>query len=199
MVITWTSSVVTWGTAIIPAVTSAVIAWTSSVITAITSATVISMVVTWTSRSTLRLYITFRFLCESTHRKSHLAGLLVDFKKFDIHFVTYIEDISHILSLVPSDLRHVEQTFLSREDLYECTEIKDRNNFSMICCTYLRNCADTLNPRKSLVERILICREDIYDTLASLRILSDGDGSTGLFLNLLDSLTTFTDNGTNEI
>ena len=93
----------------------------------------------------------------------------------------------------------MEKTFLARENFYERTEVKNRNHLSVICLAYFRNCADTFYPSESLVERILVRTEDVHNTLMSLSILSDGNGSTCLFLDLLDSLTAFTDNCTDEV
>ena len=93
----------------------------------------------------------------------------------------------------------MEKTLLTRKNFHKCTEIKDRNNLSVIYRSNFRNCTDSFNPRKSLVKRVLVCREDINDTLASLSILSDGNCSTCLLLNLLDSLATLSDNSTDEV
>ena len=69
----------------------------------------------------------------------------------------------------------------------------------MVCLADFRHSADTFDPCESLVEGILVCGEDIHETLSSLRVLCDGDGGTCLFLDLLDGLAALSDNGADEV
>lgn len=62
VVVAWTSAVISWTTSVITAIASPVVTLASSVASA-----VIPSVVAWTSWTTLRLYVTFRFLGECTH------------------------------------------------------------------------------------------------------------------------------------
>lgn len=62
VVVAWTSAVVSWTTSVITAIASSVVARASSVASA-----VIPSVVARTSWTTLRLYVTLRFLGECTH------------------------------------------------------------------------------------------------------------------------------------
>ena len=95
----------------------------------------------------------------------------------------------------------MEETFLTRENLYECTELEDRNDLAVVNCANLWNCSDAVDPVDSLVHRLLVKTEDIYNTLLSAidLLLCDSDSSTCLALDLLDSLTTLTDDSTDEL
>ena len=111
----WASVVTTWSSW-----TSVIAAWTT-----------VTLLTAWTSVSAwlaLWLNVSLRLLEESLARESHLACLLIDLEELDVYLVTDLEDILYLLGLLPSDLRYVEEAFLTREDLYECTELEDRND-----------------------------------------------------------------------
>ena len=117
-----------WSPAVVTAVTPAVVTWCPAVIargSAVISAAVALPVVTRTSRTAIRLYISLRLLLKSPHGESHLAALLIDFEQLDIHLVADLEHVSHVLRLLPGYLGHVKKAFLARKYLDECAEVKD--------------------------------------------------------------------------
>lgn len=125
-------------------------AWSTTIISARAA------VSTLRTRFALRLYITFRLLCQCAHRKTHLSCLGINLKKLDIDFIAGLEDILNLLCLVPGNLTDMEKAFLSRENLDECTELKDAYNLSVVCCADLRNSADTADPILGLLHCLLV-------------------------------------------
>ena len=95
----------------------------------------------------------------------------------------------------------MQQTFLARKNLHECSEILDGNNLSVINLSGFRNGGDALNPVESLLHRLLVCSEDVNSSDAGavvLLLLGDGNGGSGLLLDLLDNLSALADNGSDE-
>ena len=63
--------------------------------------------------------IAFRLLGQGTHRKTHLAALVIVFEEFDIDFVADLQDILDLVGLGPCDLADMQQAFLPGQDLDE--------------------------------------------------------------------------------
>ena len=91
----------------------------------------------------------------------------------------------------------MQQAFLARKYLHECSELEDRNDFPVICLTNFRNGADSLNPVVSLLHGFCIVRGNVYDTLA-INLVNRYD-SASFSLDLLDSLSALADNGSDEV
>ena len=108
-----------------------------------------------------------------------------------------MENIGYVLGLLPCDLADVEQALLSGKDLYECTEIEDGNNLSMVYLADLGDLADAHDPLVGLVHCILVVGSDVHDALSV--DLVDVDLCTGLRLDLLDGLATLSDDSTDEV
>ena len=132
-----------------------------------TRATVVAVIAlaAISARLALRLNISFRLLYECPHRETHLTGLGIDLKEFDIHFVAHLEHVLDLISLGPGNLGYVEQTFLSRENLHEGAELKDGNDLSVIYGTHFRNGADALDPVNRLLHVFLIVGSDVHNSL----------------------------------
>ena len=75
-------------------------------------------------RPALRLNIPVRLFNESLAGEPHLPCLRVNFKKLHIHFIADIDDILDLVGLAPVKLRDVKKSFLARENLDECAELK---------------------------------------------------------------------------
>ncbi len=91
----------------------------------------------------------------------------------------------------------MEQTILTRENLYEATVRHDRTNSTLVNLTNLRNSYDSLDLSQSSIDRILVRSRYLYVTLTIS--LLDSDSSTSILLHLLDNLTTRADNSTDEL
>ena len=146
--------------------------------------------------TTGRFDVAFRFGLKGPHGQPHLAGLLVNLKQLDIDFLSNCKDILYVLSLVPGNFRNVEKAFLAGKDLDKGTEFEDGNDLSMIGLADLGNCTDALDPIVSLLHGLCIVGSDIHDTL-SVNFVDIDDG-TGLGLDLLDGLTTLSDDCSDE-
>ena len=62
-----------------------------------------AIVSSW-ARTPYRLYIALRLWKKSLHRKTHLAGLLVNFQEFDVYLVSHLDNILNLVCLLPSHL-----------------------------------------------------------------------------------------------
>ena len=97
----------------------------------------------------------------------------------------------------------MQQSFLARKNLYESTELENADYLSVIYGTNLRDSNDTLNPSLSLGHSLSIVGSDIHNTHCALSVriwnLIDRDCRTGLLLNLLDGLTTLSDDGSDKL
>ena len=91
----------------------------------------------------------------------------------------------------------MQQTVLARHELYEATIRHNTANGTLVNLTYLRNSNDSLDLSNSSVDALLVRTTDLNLTNAILFI--DSDGGAGIFLHLLDNLTTRANNSTDEL
>ena len=149
---------------------------------------------TWT---TLTLNITLWLFHQHTVRELVLASLRINLHQLHLDLVTFLDaSLFNCLKTLPINLRDVEQTILTRENLYETTVRHDRTNSTLVNLTNLWNSYDSLDLTQSSIDRILVRSRYLYVTLTIS--LLDSDSSTCILLHLLDNLTTRTDNSTNE-
>ena len=93
---------------------------------------------------TLMLYPSLRSGQQGPAGKSHLAGLLVYLKELDIHLVSDLKHILHLVHLLVIQLGNVQQTLLAGQYLHKCTEFQDRHHLTVVNLTYLGNGCDGL-------------------------------------------------------
>ena len=91
----------------------------------------------------------------------------------------------------------MQQAILTRQDLYEGSESNNRTNLTVVNLANLRDRYDTLDSSQGCIQSILVLTEDINITFIIL--FGDGNGCTGLFLDLLDHLTARADHSTDEL
>lgn len=170
--------------------------WTTiATVTTLTAVTTLATLWTWT---TLALYITLGLLEKHAARELELAGLRIDVNKLNLKLVTLLDaSLLDSLKTLPVDLRDVEQTVLSRHELYEATVRHDAANGTVVNLAYLWDGNDSLDLSHCSVDNVLA--RTAYLNLAYAVFLVDGDGSTSLFLYTLDDLTARTDDSTYEL
>ena len=83
---------------------------------------VVAMGATLAARTTLTLLIPLWFGDEHTVRELVLTCLGIDLKELHLDLVTFLDTcILYLIETLPVDLRDMEQTVLTRKDLYEAT------------------------------------------------------------------------------
>ena len=173
---------------------------TLATITAVTMLTTLSTFGALRTLTTalLRLYIVSRLLDEYTVRELELTSLGVNLQELHLNLVTLL-DASFLDSLqtLPVNLRDVEQTVLARHELYEAAVRHDAANGTLVDLTDLRDGNDSLDLGDSGIDALLVRTADL--NLANTVFLVDSDGSTGVFLHLLDDLSARANDSTNEL
>ena len=91
----------------------------------------------------------------------------------------------------------MEQSILTRHELNEAAIRHDAANGALINLANLGNGNDSLDLGNSSVDRLLVGAADL--NLANTVLFVDSDGGTGVFLHLLDNLSTRTDDSTDEL
>ena len=181
-------------------ITMLVTTWLTSWTLTTTFMTIITTTATLTAlrtRTTLTLYITLWLLHQYTMRKFVLASLRINLHQLHFDLVAFLDaSLFNCLKTLPINLRDVEQTILTRENLYEATVRHDRANSTLVNLTNLRNSYDSLNLSQSCIDRILVRSRYLYVTLTIS--LLDSDCRTSILLHLLDNLTTRADDSTDE-
>ncbi len=81
----------------------------------------------------------------------------------------------------------MQQTVLAGKNLNEATVRHDGTHGSLVNLTHFGYCHDSLDLAESSVDAVLVGRTNLH--FAHTVNLVDGDGSTGVFLHLLDDLT----------
>ena len=135
-------------------VTTWLTSWTltTTFMTILTTTATLTALRTWT---TLTLYITLWLLHQHTMRKFVLASLRINLHQLHLDLVAFLDaSLFNCLKTLPINLRDVEQTILTRENLYEATVRHDRANSTLVNLTNLRNSYDSLNLSQSCIDRI---------------------------------------------
>ena len=91
----------------------------------------------------------------------------------------------------------MEESFLARKNLDECSEFEDGNDLSVVNLSDLRLCADALDPVVGLLHCLSVIGGDVHDALSVN--LVDGNDCTGLSLDLLDGLSALADDCPDEV
>ena len=144
-------------------VTTWLTSWTltTTLMTIITTTTTLTALWTWT---TLTLYVTLRLLHQHTMRELVLASLRINLHQLHLDLVTFLDaSLFNCLKTLPINLRDVEQTILTWENLYEATVRHDRTNSTLVNLTNLRNSYDTLDLSQSSIDRILVRSRYLYE------------------------------------
>ena len=146
-------------------VTTWLTSWTltTTLMTVITTTATLTTLWTWT---TLTLYITLWLLHQHTVRELVLASLRINLHQLHLDLVAFLDtSFLNCLKTLPVNLRDVEQTILTWQNLYEATVRHDRANGTLINLTYLRNSYDSLDLSQSSIDRILVRSRYLYVTL----------------------------------
>ena len=103
----------------------------------------------------------------------------------------------HRLIAFPVNLADVQQTFLTRHELYEAAIRHQALNHTVVLLAYFRQSYDSFDLRDSSLHRLAVVA--CYLNLAAFFYLVDRDHSTGLSLNTLNNLTARAYYSTNHI
>ncbi len=100
------------------------------------------------------------------------------------------------LEALPLNLRDVEQTFLTRQNLDEAAVRHDALHHTVVHLTHLGQGDDALDLGDGSVDALLVRSRHLHMTHTVG--LVDGDGSASVFLHLLDNLSARANDGTDE-
>ena len=102
-------------------ITTRLTSWTltTTLMTVVATWTTLTTLWTWT---TLTLYITLRLLHQYTMRELVLTSLRINLHQLHLDLVAFLDtSLFNCLKTLPVDLRDMEQTILTRENLYKAT------------------------------------------------------------------------------
>ena len=116
------------------------------------------------------------------------TALAVNFQNFHRHFLTHLQ-VSHFLNALVSDLRDVNQTFLTAADGNERAKVNDTGHFTIVDTANFDLSGDLFDTTDSMLCFVAVSRCDLHST-----VIFDFDGGTGLFGQGTDNRTAFTDN-----
>ena len=143
------------------------------------------------------LYVAFGFGFEGTHGQTVLAGFLVDFDKFDLDGIAFVEAAGfHVGETLPSDFADVEQSVAVGHEFDKCAEVHDGLDFAGVYFAFFGQGNDGVDKFEGFVDAGLVgCGH--FDISAFVDFV-DADGCTGGFLNSLDDFSARADDCTDK-
>ena len=103
----------------------------------------------------------------------------------------------HRLVALPVDLADMQQTFLTRHELYETTVRHEALNHRVILLAYFRQSHNSFDLRDRCLHRLAVVA--CYLNLTALLVFVNRDDSAGLSLDALDNLSARANNSTDHI
>ena len=131
-------------------------------------------------------------------REFQLTVFGVDTNQFYLDHIPLFETgLLHGFVTFVANLRDVQQTVLARQNLYESTEGNNRTDLTVVNLSDFRDRNNLFDTSQCRIQSTFIFTKDIH--ISFVILFGDGNGGTGLFLDLLDHFTTRADYSTDKL
>ena len=145
----------------------------------------------------LFLLVAFRLLQQRLVAQLQLASLLVDIDYLHTNYIAFVDEAFQGVGATPLILADMHQALFPRQELEESAELDNADHLCIVDLSHFGHSAYLTYPLDGSSNIVLVLRCHINN--AEVAHLFDIDNRIGLGLNLLNNLTTLTDNGTDEV